>query len=198
MVKVIQHVDPEVSQAKFDEEVKMFMDSYEIHRKRGIMVLECKFPDLYLAFAAPALIPAPIVFAVKINFTNYDLEPLSVVFVDPFTLQPMKANQMVMPPFLRNIGQEGQVVPQALLQAEPVPDAIPFLCIPGVREYHSHPAHTGDSWLLHRKVAGEGTLGFVVDKLYLYGISSLNAYNIQIQMTSPQIGLAPDFSKLPS
>lgn len=197
MVKVIQHIDPEVSQAKFDEEVKMFMDAYDIHRKRGVMILECKFPDLYLAFAAPTLIPAPIVFAVKINFTNYDLEPLSVVFVDPFTLQPLKANQVLVP-FLRNIGQEGQVVPQALLQAEPVPDAVPFLCIPGVREYHNHPAHTGDSWLLHRKVAGEGTLGFIVDKLFNYGISPLNGYNIQIQVTSLQVGLGIDSSKVPS
>jgi hypothetical protein len=196
MVKVIQHIDPEVSQAKFDEEVKVFMDAYEIQRRRGIMVLDCKFPDLHLAFAAPALIPAPIVFAVKINFTNYDLEPLSVVFVDPFTLQSLKANQVLVP-FLRNIRQQGQVIPQALLQAEPVPDARPFLCIPGVREYHNHPAHTGDSWLLHRKVAGEGRLGFIVDKLYEYGISSLNGYNIQIQMTAPQVGLGIDSSKIP-
>lgn len=197
MVKVIQHIDPEVSQAKFDEEVKVFMDAYEIQRKRGIFVLECKFPDLYLAFAAPALMPAPIVFAVKINFTNYDLEPLSVVFVEPFSLQSLKANQVPVP-FLRNIGKEGQVIPQALLQAEPVLDAVPFFCIPGVREYHNHPAHTGDSWLLHRKVAGEGTLGFIVDKLYEYGISSLSGYNIQIQMTSPQVGLGMDPSKIPS
>lgn len=196
MVKVIQHVDPEVSQAKFDEEVKIFMDAYEIHRKRGIMILECKFPDLYLAFAAPALIPAPIVFAVKINFTNYDLEPLSVAFIDPFTFQPMKLHQ-IPTHFLRNIGQNGQIVPQALLQQEPTPESFPFLCIPGIREYHEHPAHTGDSWLLHRHKGGEGKLGFVVEKLFEYGVSALNGYNIQIQMTSPQAVLGIDLTKMP-
>ena len=63
----------------------------------------------------------------------------------------------------------------------------PFICIPGIREYHNHPAHTGDSWLLHRR-DGEGTLGFIVDKLYEYGISGIACYQVPgINIQGPNI-----------
>jgi hypothetical protein len=27
----------------------------------------------------------------------------------------------------------------------------PFLCLRGIREYHEHPQHSGDEWLLYRE-----------------------------------------------
>jgi len=27
----------------------------------------------------------------------------------------------------------------------------PFLCVRGIREYHEHPQHSGDEWLLYRE-----------------------------------------------
>ena len=41
----------------------------------------------------------------------------------------------------------------------------PFFCIPGIRQYHDHPQHSGDSWLLHR-AAGEGTLATICDRIW--------------------------------
>lgn len=177
----MQTIDPEISKSKFDYELQTFLKVQDTQRQRGILLLKAGFPNAYFAFGVPGLNPCPIIFAVKINFDNYDLEPLSVQFIHPFTFEPLKLLD-VSTHFYRNIGQDGSPTLQALLQEEPSPESLPFLCIPGVREYHNHPAHTGDSWLLHRKVAGEGSLGFIIEKLFHYGISSINSYQMNIQL----------------
>lgn len=178
----MQTIDPEISKSKFNSEIDAFLKARDIQRERGIILLEKEFPNAFFAFGSPNLNPCPIIFAVKINFDNYDLEPLSVQFIHPFTFRPLRL-QDVATHFNRNIGPEGAIVLQALLQEEPSPESLPFLCIPGIREYHNHPAHSGDTWLLHRKNAGEGSLGFVIEKLFDYGISAINSYQL------PQIGV---------
>jgi hypothetical protein len=93
------------------------------------------------------------------------------------------------PPAVAAIAQsQGQEVPQ-LESDDPLlqwysPDDVPLLCVPGVREYHNHPGHSGDSWLLHRGT-GTGTLFFVLDVLYRYGVQPIDGYNIQM---IPRIG----------
>ena len=90
-------------------------------------------------------------------------------------------------------GQDGA----ALSEAAPVPampphepgrlmqwtslDAIPFLCTRGVREYHRHPAHTGDSWLLHRG-RGEGTLSAIVEAIDQHGRAPIRDYTFTFGM----------------
>ena len=60
-------------------------------------------------------------------------------------------------------------------------EEIPFICLPGIREYHNNPAHTGDSWLLHRG-RGAGSLHFILDQLYKYGVQPL-ALSMQVQVS---------------
>jgi hypothetical protein len=81
-----------------------------------------------------------------------------------------------------------------LLQTEG-PENTPFICIPGVREYHNHPSHTGDSWLLYRKKAGVGTLGYLIEKLYQYGIVTISNFNLNIN--TPRMALGIDINALP-
>ena len=80
----------------------------------------------------------------------------------------------------------GAVMPM-LVQEQPLmqayPDGIPFLCIAGVREYHEHPAHSGDVWELHRPV-GAGRLVRILEVIDTYGIRPLKGYNINL---TPQI-----------
>jgi hypothetical protein len=175
----MQAIDPEISKLKFDAELRGFLNARDMHRQRGIILLEKEFPNAYFAFGAPSLNPCPIVFAVKINFDNYDLDALSVQFVHPFTFEPIKLQEMATH-FKRVVEQNGLLTHQPLLQEEALPESLPFLCIPGIREYHSHPAHTGDSWLLHRKLSGEGSLGFIIEKLFEYGAAPINSYQIQL------------------
>lgn len=192
----MQVVDPKVSQRKFDQEIGAFVNETVMHRSRGIYLIEHKFPNAYFAFGSPSLAPCPIVFAVKINFDNYDLEPLSIEFIHPFTFSKLKLHEMSTH-FNRNLSNiPGMVQLQALLQQEPSPDAFPFLCIAGVREYHNHPAHTGNSWLLHRKNGGEGSLGFLIEKLYEYGIVPINGFQFP-PIFSPQIPLGMNTNLVP-
>lgn len=196
-----QVVDPAVSRTKFEREVAGLRAAADFQRSRGVLLLEASFPQVLLAFAPPRLMPRAIAFAVLLDFTNYDLEPPSLTFVDPLTKQPLRAEQLhtllprQVPPKPPQMVQapNGQLIPlqfqqeiQNLIQFHP-PDNHPFLCLPGVREYHEHPAHTGDAWLLHRG-QGEGTLGFLIDQLCTYGAEPLVRYNPQVNISFDATG----------
>lgn len=193
-----QTVDIEVSKRKFKDELGIFINLQESYRKNGIILLNASFPDIEILFMAIKINPTPVAFAARINFENYDLEPPSVKFINPFTGELLKATQ-VATQFLMKIGTtpEGIPIPQGLLQAE-TPDSIPFLCFRGIREYHNHPAHTGDSWLLYRKESGIGTLIYIIDQLYHYGSEPLKGYsvNANVNFTIGHI-LSVDGNNLP-
>ncbi len=191
---LVQTVDIEVSRKKFEDELNIFLNRKDAHRKNGIILLKAAFPDIELLFLAKQLIPAPVVFSVRINYTNYDLEPLSVSLIDAFTGDLLRANQVLTNFSKKNGIVNGNLIRQPLLQSE-TPEGIPFLCFPGIREYHNHPFHTGDSWLLHRKLGGEGSLGYLIDKLFAYGISAISSFSLPISTPMVQLGL--DLNKLP-
>ena len=75
---------------------------------------------------------------------------------------------------------QNQIQPQNLLQSHQ--NEPPFFCIAGIKEYHDHPAHTGDSWLLHRK-KGEGSLGFILDQLYNHSTAIIVSYQFNLDFT---------------
>ncbi len=182
-------VDPTVSRAKFERELVEYRKLETEHQRRGWWILKAEFPEVFTVFAAPQLRPSPVVFGALLDFTNYDLWPPSVQVVDPFTREPYSGHNLPVP-FLRRVPQaavmseeqpnDGRIPVQQLMQFHQ-PDQVPFLCLPGVREYHQHPAHTGDLWLLHRN-RGEGTLFFILDKLYTYGVAPLG-YNLGYRIT---------------
>ena len=196
---VAQVVDPGVSRAKFDREVGAYRELEATYRKRGWLLLEAKFPEVFVAFAATKLRPAPIVAAVVVDFTDYDLRPLSVRFVDPFTREKLLAANVqfqmfrrppmpgVAPEAIAALMQQGAIQLSSLVQSNR-PDDYPFVCLPGVREYHDNPAHTGDSWLLHRN-SGEGSLAFILEKIWAYGVEPLSMYQVQLQMPNIAVGM---------
>jgi hypothetical protein len=189
-----QFVDEAVSRRKFDREVAQYRQLEGTYRRRGWFLIEAAFPTVLVLFAALKVTPRPLVCAVRLDFTNYDLVPPSVTFVDPATgtALPMKSLGFQMlrlngvegasPETVATLAQQQPLSFQPLLQAHD-PDDIPFLCLPGVREYHDHPAHTGDSWLLHRR-SGEGSLHFILEQIWASGINPIQALNYQIQQMS--------------
>ena len=173
-----QVVDPAVSRIKFDREVDQFRRLDTMHRQRGWWLMSATFPVVQIGFITPNVRPAALAVCAQIDFTNFDLWPPSVKFVDPFNGKVLSLEGVGLP-FIRNTPSG----PQSILQGHG--DAPAFLCLPGVREYHDHPAHTGDSWLLHRG-HGEGGLLFIADKISTYGVETITAWQIQMRNTLHQ------------
>ena len=74
---------------------------------------------------------------------------------------------------------------QDLMQAHS-PDELPFLCIPGVKEYHDHPGHSGDPWEVHRS-ADEGRLVRLLDVISKYGLDPVKGFHVNL---APQVTFA--------
>lgn len=173
------------------------------YRKRGWFLLKARFPDVLVLLTAPHVSPPAIVTGVTFDYTNYDAAPPSVRLVDPFTLTPYRQRDLPLErQLLRTVGNGPQEVaglpPGVVLhQRQPLlvahgPDDIPFLCIAGTREYHEHPAHSGDAWELHRQ-AGAGRLVRILDVIHTYGVAPINGYAITLtpQITGFSLGEVP-------
>jgi len=191
-VPELQTVDPKVSRAKFDREISRFRAYADAYRMQGCFLIEESFPSAFFIFASPKVKPRVIGAAIEIDFTNYDLRPLSVVFVDPFTRQPIARKDLPLNMLRRpqlpgtptemisNLIQQNAVSLTDFIQANSLEDQ-PFLCMAGVREYHDNPAHSGDPWLLHRG-SGEGCLAFILDKIIKYGTGPAEQLQIHLQV----------------
>lgn len=161
----IQVVDPAVSRAKFDREVARFRKNETHFRRRGALLLRADFPVVMLAIGVPKGMPFPAFFGVRIDFTNYDVWAPSVVLVHPLTEEPYRAKEIAhVFQFLRKTGPTQAT---GILQSDG-PESIPFLCLPGIREYHDNPAHKDNPWLMHRGTAA-GTLHNLLEQILRYG-----------------------------
>ena len=78
----------------------------------------------------------------------------------------------------QGVAQAQLMPPQPYMQALG-DDDIPFLCIAGVREYHEHPAHSGDHWELHRPF-GAGRLVRLISVISKYGLETIHGFEIQM------------------
>jgi hypothetical protein len=199
--QVRQVVDPKVTRAKFDREIAAFRDLANDYRSRGWFLMEAEFPLVVVMLAAPQLSPPAIVAGVSFDYTNYDADPPSVRLVNPFTLEPYRSTQL--PTVLKRSVEvpvpPGMPIPGAppgvrarMMAEQPLmqwygEDDTPFLCLAGVREYHAHPGHSGDSWDLHRS-AGAGSLVRLLSVISQYGVEPLTSY--QVSLTPEITGFA--------
>lgn len=186
-------LDPSVAIAKFEREVQNYLQTQSENIQRGCWLLKVEFPEVTVAFATPKTKPAAVCFGAIINFADYDLVPPSVRLVDPFTGRPYlyKALPTRLPRRVPG-SVPGDAAPGSLtgfqfqdLMTAHSPDEVPFLCLPGVREYHEHPAHTGDPWLLHRG-GPEGTLYYLVEKIAHYGLEPISGFEMRINVAFQQ------------
>lgn len=180
-----QYSDPRVSEAKFEQEIQTFNGLKSEWRAKGVFMVTNQFPVAEFIFITAKLKPASVAFSVRIDFSNYDTEPPSIQFIDPFSGNVLKRKdvpinfwQVKYPPQINNqIPLDFQVQKQDLLQGGP--EMIPFFCIRGIREYHNHPYHTGDAWLLYRGT-GIGNLNYILDQLYNHSIALINGHNVTL------------------
>lgn len=96
---------------------------------------------------AVAEVPSLSARAFKAHFdlTDYDLHAPSLEFRDPWTDAFLTYGTM-----FRALEYEKQRQTHIVLLDEHPTTHKPFLCLRGIREYHEHPQHSGDDWLLYR------------------------------------------------
>lgn len=169
-------VPHDVSQAKLDDQLQDWHRNGSAYRRRGWVLLGTDDLTVDVAFvtrlpiAGDLVVPAMPV-AIRLNFANYDLWPPSLTFIDPILREPAA-------PLARAIELVNGEPRDALL-VHPETQA-PFLCMPGVREYHAHPQHTGDDWLLHRST-GAGRLAVICDIVWRRMIRNVIGVEIALQ-----------------
>ncbi len=197
-------VEPAVARKKFNLEVAAYRREEARYRARGWWLLEVAYPTMLFAMIATKIQPQVVVFGVALDFTDYDFRPPSVTLVNPITKVPYAAHELptnlprVVDPKPDHVAQAAAVgqdvsggVLQPLMQAHP--GGPPFLCLPGVREYHDHPAHSGDLWLL-RRGSGEGRLIWLLEQLDRYGTSCVIGFQpmLNINLTGMTLMVNPN------
>lgn len=156
-------VAPETSRAKFDEQLRRWHANADVYAGRGWLLLS--EGDLTVDIGMLRTLPmsghqVPVMtVCVRLDYWNFDLWAPSVTFIDPVTRQPAKpvvrATDPVSPHEARDL----------LIDVHPTTRQ-PFLCLPGVREYHTHPQHSGDDWLLHRPLR-RGDLAVICERVWM-------------------------------
>lgn len=96
---------------------------------------------------ATAEVPSLAARAFKAHFdlSDYDLCAPSLEFRDPWTDALLPYATM-----FRALEYEQKRKAHVVLLDDHPTTHKPFLCLRGVREYHEHPQHSGDEWLLYR------------------------------------------------
>ena len=199
--KRVQFVDPAVTRAKYDRELGAFRRHEEAYRARGCILIDATFPEIFVMQCVPQLVPAAVLFGVVIDYTNFDAEPPSARIVDTFSKRPLTlkevwpmprraqspaANPVQSPAVVPLEGDAGPPVPSVTVQVPPGtvlqawgPDDLPFVCVPGILEYHEHPGHSGDAWLRYRGT-GAGGLDAILNIFHTYGPAPVVGYDVEV------------------
>ena len=197
-----QYADPAVSRRKFDRETAEFRSRAEEYRRRGWFLVQADFPCALVILATAKTQPIAIMCGVWFDYTNYDASPPSVRLVHPLTCEPYKFAELPTPllrsqpvngePAVIHGNMQVQVQQQLPLMQAYGPEDVPFLCVAGVREYHDHPAHSGDHWELYRP-SGGGRLLRLLEIISKYGLEPVVGYSVQmIPQVGFQFGVAPE------
>lgn len=182
--EVLSLVPSRVTDAKLAAEMEDWQANAAIYERRGWLMLDADERHVDIAFIASVplvgILAAPVITAcVRIDYTNYDLWPPSVTFIDPRTRQPSR-------PPVRAPGLSESGVRDALVENHPL-TGLPFLCLPGIREYHIHPQHTGDDWLLHR-ASGAGRIAVICERIWQRMVLNVVGMRVTVQVFPPEIG----------
>lgn len=132
------------SRALFDEEVKKF--SPELLAVRGWMLFATEYPSLDVGFSSPDGARLRL----RLSCDDWNDKPPSVQFCD-WEGRPLGSIQRD---------------PAGVFNNSPHPlTRLPFACMRGVREYHTHPSHVADAWAAV-KANDKFSLGGIVTQLW--------------------------------
>jgi hypothetical protein len=166
-------LDPAVNRLKYERELAALRDRREMLESRGIFLLSSSsYPVLELLYVPrnPLKVVIPVIqqgavflppgtraaigvpslsataFKARFELSNYDLDPPSLEFREPWTNTALQYNTM-----FRALQFDPHRKAHVVLLDDHPTTHKPFLCLRGIREYHEHPQHSGDQWLLYRQ-----------------------------------------------
>jgi hypothetical protein len=175
-------VDPDVTRMKLERELELWHENEETYRRRGWILLGRNELEVDIGFLGRLPIgaqPIPAMTAcLRIDFTNFDLEPPSVEFINAFTGE-------YAPPPVQALVDTDEGPRDLVVHSHPDTNRA-FFCVPGIRQYHNHPQHSGDSWLLHRETQ-EGSLATICDRIWRAMARNLLGVQVQLQTLPGQL-----------
>lgn len=124
-------MDIEVSKLKFNREKKLLLgEAKEFVQARGWEVIQFEYPVLAVVLTRPT---ARRRIGFRFHCDDWDAQPPSLTLFDPAS-PDIELPWQKWPKNGWNAGERHDHYPK------------PFLCLPGIREYHTHPSHLGDRW----------------------------------------------------
>lgn len=165
-------IDSSVEKIKFDAEVSRLRANEERLRGMGVWIAKTSAPHIDLLviprhvarFGVPVASPGSIIVpgqvqvqqfdvtslagrpvGLRLDLTGYDVQPPSVAFLDPFEWKPLRYDALPLGMLADDPAKPQQIV----LDQHPATHQ-PFVCSRGFREYHEHPQHDGDDWMIYR------------------------------------------------
>jgi hypothetical protein len=205
-------VDPRVAREKYDRELARLCEQRCTLESRGIFLLGSSAYPLVDLFFAPrhqlrVAVPASQTgsglvlpqntfmaaevpglsarsFKARFDLADFDLRAPSVDFRDPWTDEILRYETM-----FRALEFEKDRKAHVVLLPDHPHTHKPFLCLRGIREYHEHPQHSGDDWLLYR---GSMNLFSIVMSLWRVSIDLIHAHlavqpnNLQVQWVTDE------------
>ena len=177
-------VAPEVTRQKIERELMLWRENEETYHRRGWILLRYREQEVDVGFLGklpigPLAVPV-MAACVRIDFTNFDLWPPSLEFIDPMTGD-------YAPPVVQALVETDEGPRNLIVQGHPDTNR-PFFCVPGIRQYHDHPQHSGDSWLLHRDT-GAGSLATICDRVWRAMARNLLGIHLEMQTMPGQLQL---------
>lgn len=130
-------VDRNVSLRKFKRETDTLLRLRNEYLARGWDIKEVSYPTIKIHFLNSS---GKAVIGIIVDCNDYNFMPVSVVYTNT-KFEPLKFNQL--PIFVC------QGARPLVIQEHPLTHR-PFICLPGIREYHSHYEHHDNHWDLHR------------------------------------------------
>jgi hypothetical protein len=123
-----QILDYEIASIKFNRETTLFQQKPDYWKNQGWEFAEIKFPFLKIIFNGEI--------AIIVNCRNYDLYPPSVYYANPIDFTPLTYQEI-----RKLVKKTGRLI----LDDHPVTH-LPFICMQGFWEYHTHTSHLNDLW----------------------------------------------------
>lgn len=141
-------MDPAVSKLKFSREVDDLRESAAVAFAGDGEIRAAEWPVLSLVFTHRRSRRAV---GFHFRFDEWDDLPPSLLLFDPATGVELPWASWPLGGW--SAGDHHPVTSK------------PFLCLPGIREYHTHQSHTGDAWSNYR-ARGTFGIGYIVHRVW--------------------------------